>query len=359
MPPHPLASAIPLEAHLLPPPFPPCLSNTPTSFGETRKNCFRIPLRNVGKSFVSQLSRLYTAFATAPTLVCVALKATVVLPILVLQSPNRKSLFRETTITVWMNGDLESLVNEGRSIQLRVPRITGNQSDSCHVARTFANLMFKGKVHAALDLLSNNGRGGILHLDHIVKSARSDDLSVKDILRNKHPPPILSWKGPHQIFTLLSRSTVLRTTGAAGPSGLDAYSWRRLGLFTSLCRAIAKVAKRLCSEYVDPDAVSSLMSCRLIALDKCPGVWPICIGDTARRIIAKAVIWIAKGDIQDAVGASQLCAGQISGCEAAVHSVQRSFLDGGCEGALLVDASNAGKLHYTTSDISVQSSQQF
>ena len=71
------------------------------------------------------------------------------------------------------------------------------------------------------------------------------------------------------------------------------------------------------------------------------GCSPIGIGDTACRIIAKAVLCIAKGDIQDAAGTSQLCAGQISGCEAAFHSVRERFQDDGCEAALLVDASNA------------------
>ena len=118
---------------------------------------------------------------------------------------------------------------------------------------------------------------------------------------------------------------------------------------------IADVTKRLCTDYVDPDAVSSLFSCRLLALEKCPGVRPIGIGDTARRIIAKAVLCIAKGDIQDAAGTSQLCAGQISGCEAAFHSVRERFQDDGCEAALLVDHSmpSTEYLPCTTSDTCV------
>ena len=39
--------------------------------------------------------------------------------------------------------------------------------------------------------------------------------------------------------------------------------------------------------------------------------------------------------------ALQLCAGQISGCEAAVHSVREDFQEESAEAALLVDASNA------------------
>ena len=47
--------------------------------------------------------------------------------------------------------------------------------------------MFRGKTHAALDLLTSKGRGGVLHIDHVVKYDGSDDLTVKDILKSKHP----------------------------------------------------------------------------------------------------------------------------------------------------------------------------
>ena len=45
---------------------------------------------------------------------------------------------------------------------------------------------------------------------------------------------------------------------------------------------------------VDPCSVSSLLACHLIALDKNPGVRSISIGETARRIIAKAVLAVTR-----------------------------------------------------------------
>ena len=83
------------------------------------------------------------------------------------------------------------------------------------------------------------------------------------------------------------------------------------------------------------------MACRLIALDKNPGVCPIGIGNTARRIIAKAILNITRQDIQEVAGSVQLCAGQISGIEAAVHAVRTLFHREQTETLLLVDASNA------------------
>ena len=83
-----------------------------------------------------------------------------------------------------------------------------------------------------------------------------------------------------------------------------------------------------------------MASC-LIALDKNPGVHPIGISDTARLIIAKAILIITRQDVQEAAGFIQLCAGQITGIEAVVHAVCSFFLSEETEALLLVDTSNA------------------
>ena len=57
--------------------------------------------------------------------------------------------------------------------------------------------------------------------------------------------------------------------------------------------------------------------------------------------MSKAILFITRGDIQDAAGSLQLCAGQIAGAEAAVHATRESFLKDNTEAVLLVDASNA------------------
>ena len=99
----------------------------------------------------------------------------------------------------------------------------------------------------------------------------------------------------------------------AGPSGLDTHSWRRVytafkSASNSLCQSLAEVAKRLCSSLVDPQGLAPLLACRLIALDNCSGVCHIGIGDTARRIITRAILSITREDIQDAAVSIQLCA---------------------------------------------------
>ena len=59
---------------------------------------------------------------------------------------------------------------------------------------------------------------------------------------------------------------------------------------SELCAALALTAKRICSTYVDPEPLSALKACRLIVLDKCPGVRPIAIGEVSRRIMSKAIL---------------------------------------------------------------------
>ena len=80
------------------------------------------------------------------------------------------------------------------------------------------------------------------------------------------------------------------------------------------------------------------MACRLIALDKCPGVRSIGICETVRRIISKAILHATKADLQEAAGPLQLSAGQVARIEAAVQAMKALFQN---EHTEAVDASNA------------------
>ena len=81
---------------------------------------------------------------------------------------------------------------------------------------------------------------------------------------------------------------------------------------------------KLCTTYVDPRGIAPLTTSRLIALDKCPGVRPIMIGETSCRIIGKATLEVIKCNILEAAGALQLCAGQEAGSEAAMQCIMSS-----------------------------------
>ena len=108
-----------------------------------------------------------------------------------------------------------------------------------------------------------------------------------------------------------------------------------------LCDALAKCARRLATTYVDPTSLEAYVACRLIPLDKKPGVRPIGIGEVMRRILGKAILRLTNQDIKEAAGSLQLCAGQENGIEAAIHAMHDVFQDEETEGILLADASNA------------------
>ena len=102
-----------------------------------------------------------------------------------------------------------------------------------------------------------------------------------------------------------------------------------------LCATMSSFAYRLCTVF----SLELLSPCRLIALDKHPRVHPIGV---MRLIIAKAVLFFLQDDIlHAAVGALQLCVGELSGEEAAIHAVWETFEWVDTEAMLLVDASNA------------------
>ena len=98
----------------------------------------------------------------------------------------------------------------------------------------------------------------------------------------------------------------------------------------------------LCSERCsDPQSLEAYLACRLIPLDKNPGLRPIGIGEVIRRIIGKAVVACVRRDIIHAAGNLQLCAGIKSGCEIAVHAAVDLFADDETQGILQIDAANA------------------
>ncbi len=219
------------------------LNTTYSEVVHWRPNYFKVPQGNVGTSFVCEIARLFKAFASGSALESVALKAATVLPILLLQKPSRNSKAKLHTICLkrrlknWLDGDLDQLIFEGRTIQNRLPKQYAPPLAAERLANRFAKLMFQGKVKAALDLLSDKVNAGTLGLDDLIPKSDGEHQSVREILKAKHPPgepaiwdSLIDVDPPpvHSvIFDSLDASTIraaaMRTKGAAGPSGIDAY----------------------------------------------------------------------------------------------------------------------------------------
>ena len=256
---------------------------------------------------------------------------------------------------MWMAGDIRSLLQEGHSIQTRLTM--AHVKEQVDHARAFARLMFAGKVKAALLLISKDEKGGLLTPDQPVGDGTD---KVIDILKKKHPPQqplvqsVLTTESSNVFHPVifeetngsLIRSVALRVQGTAEPSGLDAACWRRMcmafhGESNQLCEAMAKLAVRINTTYVDPEGLTLFVACRLIAPDKCSGVRPIGVGEVLHWIICKATLNLVREDVQNAVGPLQLCVRHDSGWEAAVHAMRTIYKEEESEAVLLVDASNA------------------
>jgi hypothetical protein len=135
--------------------------------------------------------------------------------------------------------------------------------------------------------------------------------------------------------------------GSAGPSGLDSDGWKRIlcsrqfgTKSKALCDAVANLAKILSSTYVNPMYIHAYTACRLVPLDKKPGVRPVGIGETLRRIIGKAIMAITNSEIVKATAPIHVCAGLSGGAEAAIHALRRIFDDEETEAVMLIDADN-------------------
>ena len=221
-----------------------------------KRNIFTVPSGTHGKRFVNELARLIRAYADASAMEGVALYAAMVMPALLLQRPHRTSKTRdhraclERRLPLWEAGDFHSLLQEGRCIQQKLRRQSFHHSpdDESDLTRRFTNFMHAGKTKDAVRLLSDQEKGGVLHLSDPVETTDAGGRTVHDTLVSKHPPgqpahpdalihdEDMGVTDPIQTHPVLFdsidaaaiHSATLDTFGAAGPSSLDARNWRIL-----------------------------------------------------------------------------------------------------------------------------------
>ena len=146
---------------------------------------------------------------------------------------------------------------------------------------------------------------------------------------------------------MIGKATSL-TKGSGGPSHVDADQFRHMLLSKkfktegkNLREQIALLSRNLALKFVDPFSIEALTTCRLIPLNKNPGVRPIGKSKVLRRVMDKAINWILREDIKEAAGSLQTATGLKAFAEVAIHAMRTIFEDPITEGVTLVDASNA------------------
>ena len=200
-------------------------------------------------------------------------------------------------MALWEEGNITELIDEAVTIQQQLNTSHKTLDDSA-LAKRFATMVFNNNFKGAMSLIMDKGKGGILKLNDTTKREMKD--------KHPSPEPITTEalitgampNEPHPIFfsalngDLIKRCT-LRTRGGAGISQQEDTLWQKMvtgfkDSSTGLCNAVAVLARRWASEFVDPAGLDALLANRGIAIDKCPGLRPVGVGEILRRIVGKA-----------------------------------------------------------------------
>ena len=299
------------------------------------------PNGSSGKSFCREISRLLIAWIEESPLKTISLKAIHIMPALLLQKPSKNSKAKDHTealtrrLNLWQKGEFIKLLEEAETIQSRLPKPTGKK-DIATISRQFKDQMQKGNINGAIKVLTNNMAGGVLPLNEETLTA----------LKQKHPEASgvveeTLLQGPIKpihpiVFDIIDENLILKaakaTKGGAGPSGMDADGWRKVLVSRvygdagkDLRRAYAKFVKVLCVKEIEDASLEAYLGCRLVPLNKNPGLRPIGVGEVLRRIAGKVVMFAAKKDVMESCCDVQMCSGHEAGCEAAIHAMKSIF----------------------------------
>ena len=286
-------------------------------FGERIYLCYQVVLQESTLS-LKQRSGLNIGTTTHVDFKDIALKGVMIMPALLLQKPIFKSTAKEHSkclskrLKQWESGYLDGLLCESRTIQGKLKASSKPQSEE-RLGKTFAKLMFEGRVKAAMKLLDEQDSAGFLTLSQ----------STMNELKRKHPEangadpsvlidgqmPFVNTVMFHNITESTILKSALRTKGSGGPSGIDADGWRRIlvsknfgNVGIDLRCALATFARDVSTIEIEVKveeersytSLEAYTACRLIPLDKNPGVRPIGVGEVLRRIVGKAFISVIK-----------------------------------------------------------------
>ena len=247
-------------------------------------------------------------------------------------------------LQLWDEGNIQELLREGATIQAQL-KASKKAPDDTTLAKRFAAMVFNNNLKGAMSLIADKSKGGVMPIDE----------DTKKEMRLKHPnaqpmthaalltgeiPPNVHEVFFHQIQGELVKKCALRTRGSAGVSQQEDELWHKMvtgykDSSSSLCNAVAVLTCRLATECVDPKGLEALLANRGIAINKCPGLRPVGVGEMVRR--GKVVMSVTGEHVQAAVGALQLCGGQPAGVESAIHAMRGFLEDDHSDGILSIE----------------------
>ena len=135
-----------------------------------RRNLFLLPTGAAGKKYVVELTKWIEYWNNESEFYRdITMKVVMVMSPLLLQKPSYRSTSKEHSqclarrMMLWKVGDFDSIMCEARTIQ-EMLQTNVKQHTQEHSVKTFAKLMFEGKVNAEMKLLDKQNGGGVLPL---------------------------------------------------------------------------------------------------------------------------------------------------------------------------------------------------
>ena len=219
----------------------------------------------------------------------IAIHLLIVFIALMLQKNAKISKMRQNTeylkkrLDLWRDGNLSAIMSECEEVQRRMQSKSPKQKEES-VMRGFSRLMMSGKVRQALKLVDADSEVTGVH-------AMNDE--IREVLQRKHPEAepaqqiALSLSEvpavENVIFEEINAAMVIKsaadTSGAGGPTRLDAESWKHIlcskvfgKVSEELAEAVAITARRLCSEDIPHEYLRLLWDYRFSPTSK-GGQW--------------------------------------------------------------------------------------
>ena len=195
-----------------------------------RKNTFLVPYGKTGRDFIDELTEHINDWNNGAEGQHVSLKAAIVPLAVRLQKPSRKSKVRDhqeclaKRLALWKEGDIDSLLREGRTIQRRLT--SSKRAEQPNKAKVLANLVMRGQIHSALRYLCDDNGGGVLPLgDDVMRQLKEKHTEAQEAHLGSllfGPVEDISDSVFLEIDGEMVRDAALRTKGSGRPSGVDA-----------------------------------------------------------------------------------------------------------------------------------------
>ena len=189
-------------------------------------------------------------------------------------------------------------MDEAKKCDARFPVKYGNE-DMDIVFRTFNRMMLLGKVRQATRYLTQRCEaGGVLHPNEMAFDKKGPlNKTVLEVFREKHPDPGVNHESAFldcneenlpvlvdlDVTASHTEKIARKISGSGGPSRTDADQWcsfllRYGNASLRLREAVAASTRKHANSIVEWDSIRALVSKRGLALDKMPGVRPLCVG---------------------------------------------------------------------------------